>query len=86
MIKRVILPTMVAVIASFSLIAPTTGFAAGGLNVRIDGYLPAPPGVTIHLDAGRPYYIEKNRRVYVEKKQKHDKGKHRGRKNGHGKN
>ena len=91
--KRMIVT--VAVIALFVVTVPLTVFASIDVNVQIDGYLPAPPGVHILLDAGRPYYIEDNQRVYVEKKRKHNKGKHRGenkehedqgRKNGHGKN
>jgi len=81
-----------AVITSFILTAPTTGFTSVGVNVQIDGYLPAPPGVHISVDAGRPYYVEHDRRVYIEKRRKHDNGKHRGhgkhedqgRKKGHG--
>ncbi|HBG05290.1 MAG: hypothetical protein A2075_20755 [Geobacteraceae bacterium GWC2_58_44] len=89
--KKVIVT--VAAVASFIVMVPLTGFAGPvDVNIRIDGYLPAPPGVRILLDAGRPYYVEDNRRVYVEKKPKHDNGRHRGhdkqdqgRKKGHGK-
>jgi hypothetical protein len=38
------------------------------VNVHINGYLPAPPGVFIHFDAGRPYYVERGRRVYMKEK------------------
>lgn len=68
---------------------------AGPVNVdiRLTGYLPAPPGVHIYFEAGRPYYIENHRRVYIEKEPKGDRGrheghykdKHHGKKNGHGK-
>lgn len=44
------------------------GLPGSSVNVRIDGYVPAPPGVTVQVDSGRPYYVERNRRVYMEKK------------------
>lgn len=37
------------------------------VNVTIDGYLPAPPGVHVLIDSGRPYYVERERRVYIER-------------------
>jgi hypothetical protein len=43
------------------------GLPVPNVNVRIDGYLPAPPGVNIQVDAGRPYYVERERRVYIER-------------------
>jgi len=68
------------------------GLPGSSVNVRIDGYLPAPPGVHILIDSGRPYYVERDRRVYMEKKhhRKHYKKEKRhhennGRKNGHDK-
>jgi len=68
------------------------GLPGSNVNVRIDGYLPAPPGVHVLIDSGRPYYVERDRRVYIErerpsKHKKHykkekrhheDNGKHRG--------
>jgi hypothetical protein len=65
-----------------------------GVNVQINGYLPAPPGVHVYVDGGRPYYMERERRVYVERDRKHHKDKrrhgreyreHGDRGNGHGK-
>lgn len=44
------------------------GLPGASVNVRIDGYLPAPPGVQVQIDSGRPYYVERNQRVYMEKK------------------
>jgi hypothetical protein len=80
------------------IILSTATVSTAGVNVQINGYLPAPPGVHIQLDAGRPYYIEGERRVYIEKDTKHHKKKHKGhrgheyrdhddngRHNGHGK-
>jgi hypothetical protein len=61
------------------------------LSFSISDYQPAPPNVYVQSDAGRPYYVERNRRVYMEKKRhgKHyKKEKHHedhGRKNGHDK-
>jgi hypothetical protein len=86
--KRIILT--VAAITSFIAAAPTAGLAGSvGVNIQLDAFLPAPPGVHIQVDAGRPYYVVQERRVYLEKKDKHNKGKHRGhdkeRKHGQGK-
>ncbi len=50
---------------------------APGVNVSINGYLPAPPGVYIRFDAGRPYYVERGHRVYLKK------DRHHGNKYGH---
>lgn len=53
-------------------------------------YQPAPPNVYVHSDGGRPYYVEHDRRVYMEKKhhgRKYKKEKHnrgRGHDDGHG--
>ena len=77
--------------AAFSV--PVTHAAPVDVNIQLSGYLPAPPGVRIHFEAGRPYYVENHRRVYVERDPKHDRGRHRGhykeeehdRKKGHGK-
>lgn len=43
------------------------------LSFSISDYQPAPPNVYIQNDAGRPYYVEHDRRVYMEKKHR---GKH----------
>lgn len=65
------------------------GLPGSSVNVHVNGYLPAPPGVNVQIDAGRPYYVESNRRVYIEreptryykekhyKEKKHHKQKHR---------
>jgi hypothetical protein len=47
------------------------------VNVRINGFLPAPPGVHVLVDSGRPYYVERDRRVYMEREKpsKHYKKK-----------
>ena len=93
--KSTLLTTLMtaAVIALCSITVPTAGFAA--VNVQVNGYLPAPPGVHIYLDEGRPYYFEHQQRVYVERDRRHHRDKHRhsheyrehednGRHNGHG--
>ena len=48
------------------------------VNVRVNGYLPAPPGVHVLIDSGRPYYVERERRVYIEedRSSRHYKNKH----------
>ena len=59
------------------------------LSFSISDYQPAPPNVYVLNDGGRPYYMERDRRVYMEKKhhgkhkKKHDRG--HGRDDGHGK-
>ena len=61
------------------------------MNFSISDYQPPPPNVYVHNDAGRPYYIERDRRVYMEKKHhgkkyKKEKEHHedRGREHEHG--
>lgn len=44
---------------------------APSVNVNISAYLPAPPGVTVLVEAGRPYYVEKGHRIYLKKKYRH---------------
>ncbi len=53
------------------------------VNISIDGYLPAPPGVSVQIYGGRPYYVEHGRRVYLKEKKhgRHHKG--HGNKYGH---
>lgn len=61
------------------------------VNIQIDGYLPAPPGVHILLDSGRPYYLVRERRIYIEKapanynSKNHKHHDDNGRKHGHDK-
>jgi hypothetical protein len=43
------------------------GLPAPNVNVNVNGYLPAPPGVHVMIDSGRPYYVERDRRVYMER-------------------
>lgn len=81
MCKNRFLTVLMLVVALFvsSVTVPTAGFSAPlGVNVQISGYLPTPPGVSILIDSGRPYYVERDRRVYVQRdpKYKHYKKKH----------
>lgn len=62
------------------------------LSFSLSDYQPAPANVHVHNDGGRPYYVERDRRVYMEKRKhgKHHKKekKHHednGRGNGHDK-
>ncbi len=64
---------------------------APNVNVRISDYQPAPSGAYVQSDRGRPYYVERDRRVYMEKRKpgrhyKKEKKHHedRGREEGHG--
>jgi hypothetical protein len=64
------------------------GLPAPNVNVRVDGFLPAPPGVHVQMDSGRPYYVERDRRVYMERERpvrhyKKYKKHHRGHDRGH---
>jgi hypothetical protein len=43
------------------------GLPAPNVNVHVNGFLPAPPGVHVMIDSGRPYYVERDRRVYMER-------------------
>jgi hypothetical protein len=43
------------------------GLPAPNVNVHVNGFLPAPPGVHVMVDSGRPYYVERDRRVYMER-------------------
>lgn len=97
---------MTAVLTSFGLNGASAGFPAPpspphlpglpgppNVSVNVNGYMPPPPGVHVMVDSGRPYYVERNRRVYMErerpskhyKKHKKQKKHHddNGRKNGH---
>jgi len=77
-IKHVLSMLMLtAVMISFAL----SDAGAANVSVNISGYLPAPPGVFVRVDAGRPYYVESNRRVYMERRpsrhyRKHHKKRH----------
>lgn len=58
-----------AVIALGSITVPTIGLAE--VNIQINGYLPAPRGVRVYEGGGRPYYIHRHRRVYLERDRRH---------------
>jgi len=73
-----------AFVATFGLNEATAGFPAPpglpapprpNVNVQVNGYLPAPPGVHVMIDSGRPYYVEREQRVYIERERpdKHHK-------------
>ncbi len=40
------------------------------VNVCINGYLPALPGVNVQIYGGRPHYVERGQRVYLKRKDK----------------
>ena len=54
------------------------GLPGPNVSVNVNGYVPAPPGVNVQIDSGRPYYVESNRRVYMERERpaKHHKKRH----------
>lgn len=79
---------------SFPGILIPPGLPGSSVDVRIQGYVPAPPGVNVRIDAGRPYYVQSDRRVYMErerpvehrhykKHKKHKRHHDRGYRNGH---
>jgi hypothetical protein len=90
--KKLILPLLLMTATTLTF-APNEAKAiisaqisAPSVSVSINGYLPAPPGVFILYDAGRPYYVERERRIYMVEKPKHKKHRHdNGRKHGHDK-
>jgi len=70
--------------------ATSVQVAAPGFNFSLNDYQPPPPNVYVYENAGRPYYVERDRRVYMQKKHhghKKYKKHHRdnGRGNGHNK-
>lgn len=86
---KIILPMIVmsAAIITFGINESKAGFPAPpglpplpglpgppNVNVRVNGYLPPPPGVHVMIDSGRPYYVERERRIYIEKERV---GRHR---------
>ena len=62
--------------------AASNAIAGTAVNVNINGYLPAPPGVQVVLAGGRPCYREDGRVVYLERDKQHRKHK-RGQAYGH---
>jgi hypothetical protein len=72
-----ILPAVIiaAVIALGSFVVPTPGSAE--VTIQINGYLPAPPGVRVYRGGGRPYYVQRNRRVYMKKDMRHQQENNR---------
>ena len=74
--KRTVMTT--ALFAGLVAMSPVAVIAGANVSFQIDAYLPAPPGVRIQVDSGRPYYVERERRVYLEERPKHDNGRHLG--------
>lgn len=58
---------------TFGLNEAKGGFSAQigtpNLSFSISDYQPAPPNVYVQSDGGRPYYMERDRRVYMKKKE-----------------
>jgi hypothetical protein len=87
--------TLAALAMTFSPNEARAAFSAAigtpDVNFRISDYQPAPPNVYVQNDRGRPYYVERDHRVYMEKRKsgkhyKKEKKHHedRGREEGHG--
>jgi hypothetical protein len=94
--KRSIFTALVTAALLTSAALPGLALAAPvDVNINLNGYLPAPPGVHVFVDAGRPYYVERGHRVYMEKDRRHhrkhgheyreheDRGRHLGHMKGH---
>lgn len=77
-----ILPTLIITVAAITF--GLNAAQAANVDVHINGYLPAPPGVFVQMDAGRPYYVQSDRRVYIEREKpyKNHKNKKRHHDNG----
>jgi hypothetical protein len=77
--KKLSLTLAVAAAAAFAVAGPEAAQAGSvDLNIQLGAYIPAPPGMRIYVEAGRPYYVENHRRVYMKKRHHEDHGRHRG--------
>jgi hypothetical protein len=72
---KFVLPMLVLTVAAITM--SINAAEAANVDVQINGYLPAPPGVLVRVDAGRPYYVERDRRVYMEKEKPRHHKKHK---------
>jgi len=81
MYKMLILPILLMTAATLTFSANeakaviSAQISAPNVSVSINGYLPAPPGVVVLLDSGRPYYVEREQRIYMKEQPKHNHGK-----------
>lgn len=55
-------------VANEAMAAVSVQVGTPNASFSFSDYQPAPPNVYVQSDAGRPYYMERNRRVYMEKK------------------
>jgi hypothetical protein len=88
--KKLLLPLLLMTATAFTFGANeaqaivSAHISAPSVSVNINGYLPAPPGVVVLLDSGRPYYVERGQRIYIKEKPAKQKKHHdNGRKHGH---
>ena len=76
---KLILPMllMTAVTFTFGVHEATAAISAQistpNVSISINDYMPAPAGVYVLYDAGRPYYVEREQRVYMVERPKHKK-------------
>ncbi len=77
LVMTILLPSLKEAGAGFPAPPGLPGLPAPNVNVSVNGYLPAPPGVSIMIDSGRPYYVERDRRVYLERETGRHTKKHR---------
>lgn len=81
---------LTAVITSFGVNESTAAVSlqvgSPNVNFSISDFQPAPPNMYVYQNSGRPYYVERDRRVYMERRKpgkhykydKHDNGRGRG--------
>jgi hypothetical protein len=90
------LQMITALLVMFSFSEANAAFSAAvgtpNLSFSISDYQPAPANVYVHNNGGRPYYMERDHRVYMKKRHHghgYEKEKHHhednGRKHGHDK-
>jgi hypothetical protein len=64
----VALSAVISISASAAEAAFSAQVGTPNLSFSISDYQPPPANVTVRNDRGRPYYMERDRRVYMEKR------------------
>jgi hypothetical protein len=79
--KKLILPLLLIAAATTTFVPNearaiiSAQISSPNVSVSINGYLPPPPGVVVLMDSGRPYYVEREQRIYIKERPKHKHGK-----------
>lgn len=89
--KKFILSVLLMIAATITFAANeakaiiSAQISSPNVSVSINGYMPPPPGVIVLIDSGRPYYVEREQRIYIkERPAKHRHGKKHHKKHNHG--